>query len=180
MIGQNGFPGFFQPLPWVFCGYTWRFDQGCYLLGQAEQWHLKYFHIPISLSLHTHTHTHTPKTWQKGLWGYDEVKDQKMGSGCWMILAGPIQSHESLKAEQSSWLWWAGEMTKQQWPVRCHFAGFEDGGGKPQAKECRWALETRKGKKIQILPWKPLKGIVPCWYPNFTPEGPTWNSDLQD
>ena len=55
----------------------------------------------LSLSTHTHTHTHTPKTWQKGLWGYDEVKDQKMGSGCWMILAGPIQSHESLKAEQS-------------------------------------------------------------------------------
>ena len=58
MMGQDGFPGFFQPLPWVFCGCAWRFDQDCHLLWQAEQWHLKYFYIPISLSLSTHTHTH--------------------------------------------------------------------------------------------------------------------------
>ena len=87
--------------------------------------------IFLSLSL-THTHTYIHKILKHGIKDFGamiKLKTKRWGvDSSWMILAGPTQSRESLKAEPSSWLWWAGEVTKEQWPERCHSSGFEDGG----------------------------------------------------
>ena len=70
--------------------------------------------LSLSLSLHTHTHIHTHththihKILKHGIKDFGamiKLKTKRWGvDASWMILAGPTQSRESLKAEPSSWL----------------------------------------------------------------------------
>jgi len=50
-------------------------------------------------------------------------------------------------------------------------ADFEDGERGPQAKECRWPPEARKGRKMNP-PLEPPERSKPCQYLDFSPVRP--------
>lgn len=56
-----------------------------------------------------------------------------------------------LKSWEHFWLWLERHVTMEQWSERHNLAGFEDRRREPWAKECRWFLYARKGKKIDSL-----------------------------
>ena len=70
-------------------------------------------------------------------------------------LLGSVYSPDFLRVENLSWLWSVEGMRKkkERERERREVSGFDDGEGRPSAKECR--LQTRK----QILPYSQWKKI---------------------
>ena len=48
-----------------------------------------------------------------------------------MIQVGLASSHGSLKLENPSRPWSEGDVAMEEWPERCHLAGFEGGRKRP-------------------------------------------------